>query len=129
MVYYLNKLMQMKETKICGGTLREIVVGGHEAFSKSEGFLGHTPRFMYPIFVGEDVKSKATKWKSKNVDMVMIEAIKEMPEEVVAENISKVIAIWDKAFCIGVPKISMFECLLSLCGHLTFDKCHILRQD
>ncbi len=118
MVYYLNKLMQMKETKICGGTLREIVVGGHEAFSKSEGFLGHTPRFMYPIFVGEDVKSKATKWKSKNVDMVMIEAIKEMPEEVVAENISKVIAIWDKAFCIGVPKISMFECLLSLCGHL-----------
>jgi len=110
--------MQIKETRICGGTLREIVVGGHEALSRSEGFLGHTPLLMYPIFVGEDVESKVTKWKSKNADMVMIEAIKEVPENVVAENISNVIEVWDKAFCIGVPKTSMLEQMLSLCGHL-----------
>ncbi|MDI6811865.1 MAG: hypothetical protein QMD80_09445, partial [archaeon] len=110
--------MQIKETRICEGTLREIVVGGHEAFSKSEGFLGHTPLLMYPIFVGEDVGSKATKWKSKNADMVMIEAIKEVPEKVVAESILNVIEVWDNAFCIGVPKTSMLERMLSLCGHL-----------
>jgi len=110
--------MRINETTICGGTLREIVVGGHEAFSKSEGFLGHTPRLMYPIFAGEDVKSKAAEWKSKNADMVLIEVIKEMPREVIAENISKIVAVWDKAFCIGVPKTDMFEYMLSLCGNL-----------
>ncbi|MDI6811004.1 MAG: hypothetical protein QMD80_04925 [archaeon] len=110
--------MRIKETKICGGTLREIVVGGHEAFSRSEGFLGHSPLLMYPIFVGEDVESKARRYKNKSADMVMIEAIKEVPESVIVENISKVIEIWDKAFCIGVPKTSMLECMVSLCGHL-----------
>jgi len=110
--------MQINETKICGGTLREIVVGGHEAFSKSEGFLGHTPRLMYPIFIGEDVERKARKWRTKNADMIMIEAIKEMPEEVIAENIANFVGIWDKAFCIGVPKTDMLECMLSVCGDL-----------
>jgi CO dehydrogenase/acetyl-CoA synthase gamma subunit (corrinoid Fe-S protein) len=110
--------MQIKGAKICGGTLREIVVGGHEAFSKSEGFLGHEPQLMYPIFIGEDVKSKATEWASKNADMVVIEVIKEMPEDVLAENISEILAVWNKAFCIGVPKTGMTECMLSLCGNL-----------
>jgi len=82
------------------------VVGGHEALSRSDGFLGHTPPLVYPIFVGEDVERKATKWKSKNADMVMIEAIKEVPANVVAEDIANVIEVWDKAFCIGVPKTS-----------------------
>jgi CO dehydrogenase/acetyl-CoA synthase gamma subunit (corrinoid Fe-S protein) len=110
--------MRIKETKICGGTLREIAVGGHEAFSKSEGFLGHEPKLMYPIFIGEDVKRKATEWKNKNADMVMIEVIKETPEDVIAENILKVIEVWDKAFCIGVPKTGMLECVLSVCDNL-----------
>ena len=110
--------MQIKEIKICGDTSREIVVGGHEALSKSEGFLGHTPRLIYPIFIGEDVESKTRKWSSKNADMVMIEAIKEVPEETMVENSSRVIEVWDKAFCIGVPKPEMLECMLSLCGHL-----------
>jgi len=73
---------------------------------------------MYPIFAGEDVKSKAAEWSSKNADMVMIEVIKEMPREVIAENISKIVAVWDKAFCIGVPKTGMLEYMLSLCGNL-----------
>jgi CO dehydrogenase/acetyl-CoA synthase gamma subunit (corrinoid Fe-S protein) len=73
---------------------------------------------MYPIFVGEDVESKARKWKCKNADMVIIEVIKEVPDKVIAENISKVIGVWDKAFCIGVPKTDMLECVLSLCGNL-----------
>lgn len=110
--------MQIREAKICGGTSREVVVGGHEAFSKSEGFLGHTPRLMYPIFAGDDVKRKAAYWKSKNADMVLIEFTKDLPEAEVAEKISVFVAAWDKAFCIGVPNTEMLAGMLSVCGDL-----------
>ena len=94
------------------------MVGGHEAFSKSEGFLGHTPRLIYPIFAGENVKGRAAYWKSKNAKMVMIEFTKEMPEDLIAEKISTLIAVWDRAFCIGVPKTGMLESMLAVCGDL-----------
>ncbi|MHC1611546.1 MAG: hypothetical protein ACXQTW_08170 [Candidatus Methanospirareceae archaeon] len=110
--------MRIHETRICRGTSREIVVGGHEAFSKSEGFLGHTPRLMYPIFAGGDVKRRAVEWRSRDADMVMIEFTKGMSEDVIAADLSKVIEVWERAFCIGVSKTEMLEYILALCGDL-----------
>jgi hypothetical protein len=40
----------------------------------------------------------------------MREVTKGMPEDIIAENLSKSVAVWGIAFRIGVPETNMLEC-------------------